>query len=266
LLDAGHRVASIDSINDAHDVRLKQWRLAQLTGRDSFTFEQVDITDRAALAATFSADGSANSSAPNYDAVFHLTARAGVRLSVDNPWIYIDANATGTLKLFDLYREHGVGRFVFLSTSSLYGANNLVPYREDADTNRPLSPYAASKKAAEAMCSSYHHLHKIDVTVPQYFTVYGPAGRPDMKVFDFVRNIAEGEPIRIAVPSGVASVPNARIAASGSWRNLVERTAAHCAFLSGPMGILNTPTGGPRDPQSPTSKPSRWGGSLKSSA
>ncbi len=197
LLDAGHRVAGIDSLNDAYDVRLKQWRLAQLTGREGFAFEQIDITDRAALAAKFRADASADSNCPPYDAVLNLAARAGVRPSVENPWIYIEANATGTLNLLDLCRAHGVGKFVLSSTSSLYGAHNPVPYREDADTNRPLSPYAASKKAAEAMCYSYHHLHKIDVTVLRYFTVYGPAGRPDMSVFRFVRNIAEGEPITV---------------------------------------------------------------------
>jgi UDP-glucuronate 4-epimerase len=197
LLDAGHRVVGIDSINDAYDAHLKQWRLAQLTGREHFTFAQIDITDRIALAARFSADASASNSRPQYDAVLNLAARAGVRPSVENPWIYIEANATGTLNLLDLCREHGVNKFVLSSTSSLYGAHNPVPYREDADTNRPLSPYAASKKAAEAMCYSYHHLHKIDVTVLRYFTVYGPAGRPDMSVFRFVRNIAEGEPITV---------------------------------------------------------------------
>lgn len=200
LLDAGHHVVGIDSLNDAYDTRLKQWRLAQLTGRDQFTFEQLDITIRGALAARFAADASANAAATKnspYDAVLNLAARAGVRPSVENPWIYIEANATGTLNLLDLCREHGVGKFVLSSTSSLYGAHNPVPYREDADTNRPLSPYAASKKAAEAMCYSYHHLHKIDVTVLRYFTVYGPAGRPDMSVFRFVRNIAEGEPITV---------------------------------------------------------------------
>ncbi|RIK80588.1 MAG: nucleotide sugar epimerase [Planctomycetota bacterium] len=197
LVDAGHRVVGIDSLNDAYDARLKHWRLAQLTGRAGFAFEQLDITDRPGLAARFAADTTAAKNGPPYDAVLNLAARAGVRPSVDNPWIYLDANATGTLNLLDLCRQHGVGKFVLSSTSSLYGAHNPVPYREDADTNRPLSPYAASKKAAEAMCYSYHHLHKIDVTVLRYFTVYGPAGRPDMSVFRFVRNIAEGDPITV---------------------------------------------------------------------
>lgn len=197
LVDAGHRVVGIDSLNDAYDARLKHWRLAQLTGRAGFAFEQLDITDRPGLAARFAGDTTAAKNGPPYDAVLNLAARAGVRPSVDNPWIYLDANATGTLNLLDLCRQHGVGKFVLSSTSSLYGAHNPVPYREEADTNRPLSPYAASKKAAEAMCYSYHHLHQLDATVLRYFTVYGPAGRPDMSVFRFVRNIAEGEPITV---------------------------------------------------------------------
>lgn len=197
LLDAGHRVVGIDSLNDAYDVRLKHWRLEQIRGRDGFAFEAIDICDRAALETRFVADATAASGSPPYDAVLNLAARAGVRPSVENPWIYIEANATGTLNLLDLCRRHGVAKFVLSSTSSLYGAHNPVPYREDADTNRPLSPYAASKKAAEAMCYSYHHLHQIDVTVLRYFTVYGPAGRPDMSVFRFVRNIVEGDPITV---------------------------------------------------------------------
>jgi nucleoside-diphosphate-sugar epimerase len=114
---------------------------------------------------------------------------------VQNPWVYYQANCDGTLNLLDLCRVYGVKKFVLASTSSLYGSHNPVPYREDNDTNRPMSPYAASKKAAETLCFTYHHLHGIDVTVFRYFTVYGPAGRPDMSVFRFIRRIAEGEPI-----------------------------------------------------------------------
>ncbi|MEX2187399.1 MAG: NAD-dependent epimerase/dehydratase family protein [Pirellulales bacterium] len=197
LLDAGHRVVGVDSLNDAYDKRLKHWRLAQLRDREGFAFNRLDISVRPAVEYLFTAEPAAAKDGPPYDAVLNLAARAGVRPSVENPWIYIEANATGTLNLLDACRRHGVGKFVLSSTSSLYGAHNPIPYREDADTNRPLSPYAASKKAAEAMCYSYHHLHGIDVTVLRYFTVYGPAGRPDMSVFRFVRNIAQGEPITV---------------------------------------------------------------------
>jgi nucleoside-diphosphate-sugar epimerase len=190
LLDAGHKVVGIDNMNDAYDPRLKRWRLAQLAPRNSFTFQRFSVCNLERLRQVLSV------SEP-FQAILHLAARAGVRPSVDDPWAYIEANTTGTTNLLDAAREFGIPKFVLSSTSSLYGAHNPIPYREDADTNRPLSPYAASKKGAEAMCHAYHHLHGIDVTVLRYFTVYGPAGRPDMSVFRFVRNIFEGEPITV---------------------------------------------------------------------
>ena len=192
LLDDGHEVVGIDNLNDAYDSALKRWRLAQLTGRRGFRFEEVDICDRPALQAVF-----AKPSAPDFAAVLNLAARAGVRPSVEDPWPYFRTNSEGCLNLLDLCRRYGVRKFVLASTSSLYGSHNDVPFREDDDTNRPLSPYAASKKAAEAIAFSYHHLHHIDVSVLRYFTVYGPAGRPDMSIFRFVRQIAEGEPITV---------------------------------------------------------------------
>ncbi|MDD4268424.1 MAG: GDP-mannose 4,6-dehydratase [Pirellulales bacterium] len=198
LLEAGHRVTGIDNLNDAYDPRLKQWRLARLEGRPNFRFQRVDIADRAALAAHFARDAAEPQPAGGpYSAVFNLAARAGVRPSVENPWTYYEANAAGALNLLDLCRRHGVKKFILASTSSLYGAHNPVPFAEDADTNRPLSPYAASKKAAETLCYTYHHLHGLDVTVFRYFTVYGPAGRPDMSVFRFCRWIAESQPITV---------------------------------------------------------------------
>ncbi len=186
LLDQGHDVVGIDNLNDAYDTRLKDWRLARLQGRAGFRHANLDIEDRAALATAF--DGP-------FEGVINLAARAGVRQSVENPWVYVTTNTTGSLNLLELCREHGVKKFVLASTSSLYGSHNEVPYREDADTNRPLSPYAASKKAAEAMCHSYHHLYGIDVTVVRYFTVYGPAGRPDMSIFRFIQWVSEGKPV-----------------------------------------------------------------------
>ncbi len=193
LLEAGHTVVGIDNLNDAYDPRLKQWRLKQLLQHKDFTFHQTDISDLAALEPHFAANGDE----PPYAAVVNLAARAGVRPSVANPWVYYEANCTGTLNLLEMCRRFGVKKFLLASTSSLYGNHNQVPYHEDDDTNRPLSPYAASKKAAEAIAFSYHHLHGIDVSIPRYFTVYGPAGRPDMCVFRFVRRIAEDEPIMV---------------------------------------------------------------------
>lgn len=194
LLDAGHAVVGVDSVNDAYDPRLKKWRVDRLLPRADFRFQQADITDFEAMEQRFASDAGADRTPP-YSAVINLAARAGVRASVDDPWVYYRANCEGTLNLLELCRRHGVAKFVLASTSSLYGAHNPIPYREDADTNCPLSPYAASKKGAEATAYTYHHLHGIDVTVFRYFTVYGPAGRPDMSVFRFVRRIAEGEPI-----------------------------------------------------------------------
>ena len=191
LLEAGHTVVGVDNLNDAYDPRLKQWRLKQLLQRKDFTFHQTDISDFAALEPLFAANGDD----PPYAAVVNLAARAGVRPSVADPWIYFEANCTGTLNLLEMCRRSNVKKFLLASTSSLYGTHNQVPYREDADTNRPLSPYSASKKAAEAIAYSYHHLHGIDVSIHRYFTVYGPGGRPDMSIFRFVRRIVEDESI-----------------------------------------------------------------------
>jgi nucleoside-diphosphate-sugar epimerase len=181
-------VTGLDELNDAYDPRLKHWRLERLKARGGLRFFQTDIRDRAALERLWDEAGP-------FDAVLNLAARAGVRQSLENPWVYFDTNTTGTLNLLEMCRHRGVNKFVLASTSSLYGSRNPVPYREDADTNHPLSPYAASKKAAEALCHSYHHLYEIDVTVVRYFTVYGPAGRPDMSLFRFAQWVAEERPV-----------------------------------------------------------------------
>ena len=201
LLAEGHAVVGLDNVNDAYDVRLKQWRLKQLEGRPGLEFHYLDITDREALKVLF-LNGRERRDRP-FDAVINLAARAGVRQSVENPWVYFDTNVTGTLNLLELCREFGIKKFVLASTSSLYGAvlngrDRLNrPFREDDVTDRPLSPYAASKKAAEALCYTYHYLSGIDVTVLRYFTVYGPGGRPDMSLFRFVQWISEGRPVTV---------------------------------------------------------------------
>jgi UDP-glucuronate 4-epimerase len=191
LVRRGDTVVGIDNVNDAYDVRLKEWRLSGLRKLDGFAFERVDICDRAALDRVF------RDADDLFDGVINLAARAGVRPSVENPWIYNDANSTGTLNLLDLCVKHDVPKFVLSSTSSLYGGDNPRPYTETANTDRPLSPYAASKKAAEVMCYTYHYLHGIDTTVLRYFTVYGPAGRPDMSLFRFVQWIREGKTVHV---------------------------------------------------------------------
>jgi UDP-glucuronate 4-epimerase len=189
LLADGHQVVGIDNLNDAYDVRLKHWRLERLRAHPALQFHQLDLADRAGLERLFQP--------AQFDGVINLAARAGVRQSVENPWVYIETNTTGTLNLLELCRAYAVPKFVLASTSSLYGADNPRPFREDANTDGPLSPYAASKKAAEALCYTYHYLYGIDVTVVRYFTVYGPAGRPDMSLFRFVQWINEGQPVRV---------------------------------------------------------------------
>jgi UDP-glucuronate 4-epimerase len=192
LLSEGHTVVGVDNMNDAYDVRLKQWRLAQLAGLPGFEFHQYDVTNRRKMWDLWKARKK-----NKFDAVINLAARVGVRQSVENPRIYLNTNITGTLNLLDLCKEFDVKKFVLASTSSLYGKDNPMPFREDADTNCPLSPYAASKKGAEALCFTYHHLFGIDATIFRYFTVYGPAGRPDMSPFRFVQWISEGKPVTV---------------------------------------------------------------------
>lgn len=193
LLDGGHAVVGVDNLNDAYDVRLKMWRLRQFEGRECFTFHRADICDRQALDDVFAGAGGS----PPFDAVINLAARAGVRASIEIPQVYFDTNVKGTLHLLELCRATGVKKFVLASSSSLYGNSKDLPYREETNTDRPISPYAASKKAAEVLCHSYHHLFGLDVTLFRYFTVYGPAGRPDMSPFRFVQWIAEGMPLTL---------------------------------------------------------------------
>lgn len=192
LLEQGHHVVGIDSLNNAYDVRLKQWRLQKLQAIPGFAFSRGDLSDRVVIETLWNKhDGNA------LDGVINLAARAGVRQSTENPYVYFDTNVSGTLNLLELARQGGVKKFVLASTSSLYGAENPRPFREDANTDKPLSPYAASKKAAEAMCYTWHFLYGMDITVFRYFTVFGPAGRPDMSMFRFVQRISEGRPITL---------------------------------------------------------------------
>lgn len=196
LLEEGHSVVGVDNLNDAYDVRLKEWRLARLREYKNFVFYQIDIVDRASLRQA-AEDGLRSLDAPGYAGLINLAARAGVRQSVANPWVYVDTNVTGTLNTLELCRELGIQKYILSSTSSLYGMRNPQPFREDADTNGPLSPYAASKKSAEAFCHTYHYLYGLDITIFRYFTVYGPAGRPDMSLFRFVQWISEGLPVYV---------------------------------------------------------------------
>jgi len=197
LLAAGQPVIGLDNLNDAYDQRLKLWRLAQLEHQPGFAFHRLDIGDRQALRDLLTVHRRQADQARACGAIINLAARAGVRPSVENPWVYVESNVTGALNLLDLCREFDIPKFVLASSSSLYGQTNPLPYREDQPTDQPLSPYAASKKAAEALCYAYHHLHGLDITVLRYFTAYGPAGRPDMAPFRFVQWISEGRPVTV---------------------------------------------------------------------
>ena len=186
LLEEGYEVLGVDNLNDYYDVRLKVWRKEQLARRSHFRFFNLDIENYGALRVLFEAFP--------IEAVINLAARAGVRASLEDPWVYYRTNVEGTLNLLELMRRYGVPKMVLASTSSVYAGSSL-PYREDLPVNQPLSPYAASKKAAEVLAYSYHHLYGLDISVLRYFTVYGPAGRPDMSYFRFIKWIDEGRPV-----------------------------------------------------------------------
>lgn len=211
LLAAGHQVVGVDNLNDYYDVRLKDYRLSRLLGARSwepgadpkvsgfksqvsgfthgnFTFHAMDIENLSALDALFSAH--------KFDAVFNLAARAGVRYSMQNPYVYLSTNTLGTLNILECMRKHEVKKQVLASTSSLYSGCPM-PFTEDQPVNTPLSPYAATKKAAEMLSHSYHKLYGLDTTVVRYFTVFGPAGRPDMSIFRFIKWIDEEKPLEL---------------------------------------------------------------------
>jgi len=192
LLEQDYQVVGVDNLNDYYDVRLKNWRLEQLKAHpngQNFTFACLDIEDQTKLSDLFQAEGP-------FDAILNLAARAGVRYSMENPYVYLSTNAVGTLNLLECMLAQGSKKIVLASTSSLY-AGQKIPFTEDLAVNEPLSPYAASKKAAELMAYSYHKLYGIDVSVVRYFTVYGPAGRPDMSPYRFIKWITEGETIQL---------------------------------------------------------------------
>ncbi|MGB9642799.1 MAG: GDP-mannose 4,6-dehydratase [Candidatus Ratteibacteria bacterium] len=187
-LNSGHEVFGIDDMNDYYDVRLKQWRFNDLEKIKNFRFQKIDIRNKQDLETIISMF--------KPEAIINLAARAGVRASIENPHIYFETNVLGNLNLLDLAQKHGIKKFVLASTSSLY-AGQKMPFSESLPVNTPISPYAASKKAAEVTCYTYHYLYGIDVTIFRYFTVYGPAGRPDLSIFKFIKLINEGNSVTV---------------------------------------------------------------------
>ncbi len=200
LIPSDHpTIIGIDNLNDYYDIRLKEWRLKQLKKYPNFEFFKVDIEDYKALRRLFRKFSDTpvhpGTGSP-FIAVINLAARAGVRYSLENPFVYYTTNVIGNLNLLELCREFGVKKYILASSSSLY-AGQKMPFKEDLPVNEPISPYAASKKSGEVTCYTYHRLYNLDVTILRYFTVYGPASRPDMCPLRFISWIDQEKPVII---------------------------------------------------------------------
>jgi UDP-glucuronate 4-epimerase len=189
LLARGDEVVGLDNMNDYYDPALKRARLARLVEREGYTHIDADLADRGAIEALFEVHKPRR--------VVHLAAQAGVRYAAQNPHVYVASNVTGFLHILEGCRHHPVEHLVFASTSSVYGANTRMPFSEHDSAEHPLTLYAATKKANEAMAHAYAHLYGIPCTGLRFFTVYGPWGRPDMALFLFTKSILAGEPIRV---------------------------------------------------------------------
>jgi UDP-glucuronate 4-epimerase len=189
LLERGDEVVALDNLNDYYDVALKEARLAQLMDKNGFRFVKLDLADREGMADLFAKE--------QFDKVINLAAQAGVRYSLENPHAYIDSNIVGFTNILEGCRHHKVKHLVYASSSSVYGANESVPFSVHDNVDHPISLYAASKKANELMAHSYSHLYGLPTTGLRFFTVYGPWGRPDMAYFKFARAILDGKPIDV---------------------------------------------------------------------
>ncbi|PYK13400.1 MAG: epimerase [Verrucomicrobia bacterium] len=185
LLVAGHNVAILDDFNDFYDPQIKQTNIAGLD--KDVTVHRVDLRDGAAVRSLFQRE--------KFDVIAHLAARAGVRPSIQQPQLYYEANLLGTLHLLEAARATGAQRFIFASSSSVYGASKIAPFSEDQHLSQTLSPYAATKVAGEFLCSTYSHLYQLRVIALRYFTVYGPRQRPDLAIHRFTRRIYAGQTI-----------------------------------------------------------------------
>src|ERR1700712_5331503 len=189
LLAEGRSVVGLDSLNDYYDPTLKQSRLAILREDSRFSFVHADLADRHAMRALFAEH--------RFPAVIHLAAQAGVRHSIDHPHAYVDANLEGFVNVLEGCRRHECRHLVYASSSSVYGANEKLPFSVDDRTDHPVSLYAATKRANELIAHSYSHLYRLPVTGLRFFTIYGPWGRPDMAIFMFTKAILAGAPIKL---------------------------------------------------------------------
>ncbi len=192
LVEEGHRVFAVDNFDPFYDPADKRRNLAALLPLDGFRLVEADIRDLPGMESALCSAGAGGA-----DVIVHLAARAGVRPSIQEPVLYSQVNLDGTTAVLDLARRLGTSRFVFGSSSSVYGNNEKVPFSEDDPVEHPISPYAATKRAGELLCHTYHHLYGLSVVCLRFFTVYGPRQRPDLAIHKFTRLMAEGAPIPI---------------------------------------------------------------------
>lgn len=188
LLRDGWAVVGLDNFDDFYDPQVKRRNIAGCHKNEGFRLVEADIRDRAAMNEVVGGGA---------DVIVHLAAKAGVRPSIAEPLLYADVNINGTVVLLDAARKHNVPKFIFASSSSVYGNNEKVPFSEDDNVDFPISPYAATKKAGELICHTYHYLYSLSITCLRYFTVYGPRQRPDLAIHKFARLIQEDKPIPI---------------------------------------------------------------------
>ena len=189
LLEQGHQVVGLDNLNDYYEIELKQHRLAQLTPFENFSFVKLDLANREGMAELFFTE--------RFDRVIHLAAQAGVRYSIENPFAYVDSNLVGMMTILEGCRHNKVQHLVYASSSSVYGMNDKIPFSEEDQVDNPISLYAATKKSNELMAHSYAKLYNLPVTGLRFFTVYGPAGRPDMAPWLFTEAILQDKPIKV---------------------------------------------------------------------
>lgn len=232
LLERGDTVVGVDNLNDYYDVGLKHDRLKQLANRTHFRFVKLDLADSAATATLFADEA--------FDAVVHLAAQAGVRYSLEQPHAYVSSNLVGFTNVLEGCRHGKIGHLVYASSSSVYGGNQKVPFAETDPVDHPVSFYAATKVANEAMAHSYSHLFRLPATGLRFFTVYGPWGRPDMSPMLFARAIMDGTPIRVFnhgdmqrdftyvddIVEGVVRVLDQPAAANPAWNALQPDAAS----------------------------------------
>lgn len=192
LVSRGHHVVAIDNFDPFYDESIKRRNLAQLSSEPRFSLVEADIRDPEAVERGIRAVG-----IDAADAIVHLAARAGVRPSIEQPLLYSQVNVDGTVAMLEIARRLGARRFVFGSSSSVYGNNEKVPFSEDDAVGHPISPYAATKRAGELLCHTYHHLFGLSIVCLRFFTVYGPRQRPDLAIHKFTRLISEGRPIPV---------------------------------------------------------------------